>query len=194
MLTTPEVELAENNVSLLRGYALVASKLKAIRTKTSTIYRRFDELSARKLLFYQAKLAELEYEPKQLNNEDRKAKDKISVGCQRSWKTFEKHAYGRDGVAEEARDKKGRPRDEDSESIREVSYARSFPELWNDFNTYIRHRRSASSAPTPSQLSSIQEYTYSSAQLVLRQHSRQGRRRSSSLGCIRRDSLEEDRA
>ncbi|KAF8858324.1 hypothetical protein BDZ45DRAFT_726129 [Acephala macrosclerotiorum] len=106
MSTTPDVELAENNVNPVRGFALVASYINSDIDKTTTIYRRFDELSARNLLFYQAELAELEYKLKQLDDEDRKAKDKVSVACQKSWETFEKHAHGRDGVAEVARERR----------------------------------------------------------------------------------------
>lgn len=72
--------------------------------KTTTIYRRFDELSARNLLFYQAELAGLEEELKQLDNEDRDAKDQTSIAFQRDWSTFVSYANG-DGVTAKAKEK-----------------------------------------------------------------------------------------
>jgi len=42
------------------GFPLVADKITSDVDKTTTIYRRFDRLSARNLLLLQAELAELE--------------------------------------------------------------------------------------------------------------------------------------
>jgi len=92
-MSNSDVELGDNNdVNPGRGFALVAAKINKDNDKTSTIYRRFDELSARNLLFYQAELAELEEELALLDNEDRKAPDEISVACQMDWSSFRKHA------------------------------------------------------------------------------------------------------
>ncbi|CZR64985.1 uncharacterized protein PAC_14885 [Phialocephala subalpina] len=95
-MSLSDIEHANHNVNLTRGFALLASKINSDIDKISTIYRRFDELSARNLLFYQAELAELEYELKRLDDEDRKAKDEISVACQRDWSTFARHAASAD--------------------------------------------------------------------------------------------------
>ncbi len=104
-MSTSDIELANKNVNPIRGFAQVASKINSDVDKTTTIYRRFDELSARNLLFYQAELAELEDELNQLDDEDRSAKDETSVACQRDWRTFEIYANGRDGSAARAREK-----------------------------------------------------------------------------------------
>jgi hypothetical protein len=75
-----------------RGFALVASKLASDIDKTTTIYRRFDELSARNLLFYQAELAELEEQQKEYDDEDRNARDQVSIECQKDWNEFVRNA------------------------------------------------------------------------------------------------------
>ena len=92
-MSNSDVELGNNhNVNPRRGFALVAAKINSDNDKTSNIYRRFDELSARNLLFYQAEIAELEEELVFLDDEDSKAKDEISVACQMDWSSFRKHA------------------------------------------------------------------------------------------------------
>jgi hypothetical protein len=75
-----------------RGFALVASKLASDIDKTTTIYRRFDELSARNLLFYQAELAELEEQQKEYDDEDKNARDQVSIECQKDWNEFVRNA------------------------------------------------------------------------------------------------------
>jgi hypothetical protein len=87
-----DVELASQPAKPARGFALVASKIASDSDKTTTIYRRFDELSARNLLFYQAELAELEGQQRDYDEVDRNAKDQASIECQRDWSEFEKHA------------------------------------------------------------------------------------------------------
>jgi hypothetical protein len=77
-----DIELAQRKVAGTCGFALVASKLNSDVDKTTTIYQRFDQLSARNLLFYQAELAELEEQQKRQDTEDRDAKDQASIECQ----------------------------------------------------------------------------------------------------------------
>lgn len=92
-MTTLDIELAPPSAKKsIRGFALVASKIASDIDKTTTIYRRFDELSARNLLFYQAELAELEDAQRGYDEEDRNAKDQASIECQRDWSEFERHA------------------------------------------------------------------------------------------------------
>jgi hypothetical protein len=60
IMSTVDIELApQSTESPTRGFALVASKIDSDIDKITTIYRRFDELSARNLLFYQAELLSL---------------------------------------------------------------------------------------------------------------------------------------
>lgn len=92
-MSNADVELGNNtDVNPRRGFALVAAKINSDNDKTSNIYRRFDELSARNLLFYQAEIAELEEELLFLDDEDSKTSDEISVACQMDWSSFEKYA------------------------------------------------------------------------------------------------------
>jgi hypothetical protein len=77
-----DVELASQPAYPARGFALVASKIASDSDKTTTIYRRFDELSARNLLFYQAELAELEGQQRDYDEVDRNAKDQASIQSQ----------------------------------------------------------------------------------------------------------------
>jgi len=78
--------------ALSKGFSAVASKIAADPDKTTTIYRRFDKLSARNLLFYQAELTELESQQEVLDNEDRMTTDEYSDNCQRDWRWFEEGA------------------------------------------------------------------------------------------------------
>ncbi|CZR63052.1 uncharacterized protein PAC_12949 [Phialocephala subalpina] len=100
-MPTPDIELGPQNVTPVRGFALVASKIASDADKTTTIYRRFDELSARNLLFYQAELAELEEQLREYDEDDSKARDESAVECQRDWSEFERSAE--EGVVREKR-------------------------------------------------------------------------------------------
>lgn len=91
-MSTMDIELGQSVKKQGRGFALVASKIASDTDKTTTIYRRFDELSARNLLFYQAELAELEDLQREYDKEDVNAKDHVSIECQRDWSEFAKHA------------------------------------------------------------------------------------------------------
>lgn len=104
-MSSYDLELVNNNVNPTRGFALVAAKINSDRDKTTTVYRRFDELSARNLLFYQAELGELEDDLKHLDEEDKLAKDETSKACQKDWKSFEDHAKGLNGAEVKAREK-----------------------------------------------------------------------------------------
>jgi hypothetical protein len=83
-----DVELAAIDTIPAKGFASVSSKIASDPDKSTTIYRHFDELSARNLLFYQAELAELEEEQRQCDVEDKTARDQPSVECQRDWREF----------------------------------------------------------------------------------------------------------
>lgn len=91
-MPTLDIELATQNLNPTRGFALVASKISSDIDKTTTIYRRFDELSARNLLFYQAELAELEELQREYDEVDRSAKDQAAIESQRDWNKFACHA------------------------------------------------------------------------------------------------------
>ena len=70
----------------------MASKIASDIDKTTTIYRRFDELSARNLLFYQTELAELEDLQREYDEVDRNAKDQAAIESRGDWNKFVCHA------------------------------------------------------------------------------------------------------
>lgn len=88
VMSAGDIELAQRNVDRTCGFALVASKINSDADKTTTIFRRFDELSARNLLFYQAELAGLEQQQKRQDKKDEDARDLASVECQSDWNKF----------------------------------------------------------------------------------------------------------
>ncbi|KFZ20557.1 hypothetical protein V502_03141 [Pseudogymnoascus sp. VKM F-4520 (FW-2644)] len=71
-----------------KGFIAVASKIASDPDKSTTIYRRFDNLSTRNILYYQAELAELEDLQKRYDEEDQNARDESSIECQRDWEAF----------------------------------------------------------------------------------------------------------
>lgn len=84
-----DIELAHPNPC--DGFIAVSSKIASDPDKSTTIYRTFDALSARNLIFYQAELAELEHQQKHHDEEDRNARErgeKEPILCQRDWETF----------------------------------------------------------------------------------------------------------
>jgi hypothetical protein len=82
------------------GFPRVADKIASDPDKTTTIYRRFDRLSARNLLLLQAELAELEALQNRYDTEDLKKRDQITIDCHHEWGEFEKH-----GTATESKGK-----------------------------------------------------------------------------------------
>jgi hypothetical protein len=90
-MSPQDIELASRATGPSKGFAAVASKIAHDPDKSSTIYRRFDWLSARNLLFYQAELAELEEVQRRYDEEDLedwKARDETSMERQRDWEKF----------------------------------------------------------------------------------------------------------
>lgn len=92
VLAAPPPSLFPNTTESTRqpckGFIAVTSKIASDADKSTTIYRRFDKLSIRNLLFYQAELAELEDLQGRYDEEDEKANDESSRECQRDWETF----------------------------------------------------------------------------------------------------------
>lgn len=89
-MSPQDLELASRDAGPSKGFSAVASKIAHDPDKSTTIYRHFDWLSARNLLFYQAELAKLEEVQRHYDEEDRKARDEMSIECQRDWKKFAK--------------------------------------------------------------------------------------------------------
>jgi len=124
-------EIKRTLAPLTKGFIAVTSKIASDPDKSTTIYRRFDALSARNLIFYQAELAELEDLQRQYDEEDCKAGDAASIECQRDWEAFVRCAR------EEGREKR---KMEVAMKIREVleryrEYSSSEEIMWADEET-----------------------------------------------------------
>jgi hypothetical protein len=88
-----DIELSSRELQPIGGFPSVADKIASDVDKTTTIYRRFDKLSARNILLLQAELAELERLQDRYNAEDRKRMDdEVVTEGQRDWREFEKNA------------------------------------------------------------------------------------------------------
>ena len=81
----------------INGFPRVADKIASDADKTTTIYRRFDRLSARNLLFLEAELAELEAEQNKYDAFDLIAADQVVIESHCDWRKFERHANETDG-------------------------------------------------------------------------------------------------
>jgi hypothetical protein len=167
-MSAGDIELAQRKVAGTRGFALVASKLNSDADKTTTIYRRFDELSARNLLFYQAELAELEERQKRQDTEDRDAKDQASIECQSDWNKFAEAAESTDAANRREKEKM-----ELAIKIRERlekyrSSPRSIQGCTMRSTNVAKIRRSPSFTSSSSQRrAAFKEHSPSNAQLVL---------------------------
>lgn len=82
---------------IINGFPTVAAKIASDKDKTTTIYRRFDRLSARNLLYMQAELAELEAEQDAYDAADLNDGDLVTKQSQSDWNEFVKCAYDEDG-------------------------------------------------------------------------------------------------
>lgn len=83
-----DIELANRKKEYINGFPSVAAKIACDTDKTTTIYRRFDRLSARNLLFLQAQVAELEGLQDRYDAEDLKTGDLVTKQCQSDWTDF----------------------------------------------------------------------------------------------------------
>ncbi|MCJ1382292.1 hypothetical protein MMC17_005405 [Xylographa soralifera] len=78
------------------GFPTVAHFITQDQDNTSTIYRRFDSLSARSLLYLQSYLQRLEADQTTLDDEVLKTYDRDSKDAASSWEAFED--FARDGL------------------------------------------------------------------------------------------------
>lgn len=65
-----DVEKDGINITYLKGYPSLAAFVSSDEDRSSVIYKRFDRLSARSLLYQQSELAELQKEQDELDGED----------------------------------------------------------------------------------------------------------------------------
>jgi hypothetical protein len=86
---------AEGNAT--DGFPRVAAKIASDIDKTTTIYRRFDRLSARNILLLQAEIAELECKQDRYDEEDRKQGcGDVAWDSQSEWIKFVEHSAAKD--------------------------------------------------------------------------------------------------
>lgn len=81
----------------IQGFPRVADKIACDPDRTSTIFRRFDRLSARSLLFLEAQLAELEARQNRSDEQDLIAASSTTVERHSDWRKFEAYATERNG-------------------------------------------------------------------------------------------------
>jgi len=86
----------------INGFPRVADKITRDIDKTTTIYRRYDRLSARNLLLPEAEIAELEALQNKYDEDDLRTQSVLVIECQSDWRKFEKHAAARDGNGQSA--------------------------------------------------------------------------------------------
>ncbi|KFY34897.1 hypothetical protein V494_06389 [Pseudogymnoascus sp. VKM F-4513 (FW-928)] len=84
----------------LNGFPRVAQKLASDPDKTTTIFRRFDRLSARNLILLEAELAELEERLERWDERDKLSVEEEVRECHTEWSAFERLAGGRDADGE----------------------------------------------------------------------------------------------
>jgi hypothetical protein len=81
----------ETRCVYIKGYASLAAFIAEDRDKSTAIFRRFDRLSARNLLYLQSELAELEAKQDAFDKEDFKAGTEEKASA-RSWPIFKQRA------------------------------------------------------------------------------------------------------
>ncbi|KUJ13202.1 uncharacterized protein LY89DRAFT_651306 [Mollisia scopiformis] len=93
-----DIERARPNP--INGFPRLASKIASDPDKTTTIYRRFDKLSARNLLYLEAEIAELETLQNQHDEADLKSADSTTISCHSDWRKFQRCAGEQDAHGE----------------------------------------------------------------------------------------------
>ncbi|PQE28778.1 chorismate mutase protein [Rutstroemia sp. NJR-2017a WRK4] len=88
---TTDVELATVEIRHISGYPSLASFIASDKDKSTVIYRRFDRLSARNILYLQSELAELEARQDEYDREDVKG-SMVDKQCARNWNEFRERA------------------------------------------------------------------------------------------------------
>lgn len=91
-----DVELAIAQVEYPNGFASVADFIVQDKDKTSTIFRRFDRLAVRNLLYLQSRLQGLEVLQNELDNQDLHSVDLCTKKAAISWEAFESLAKTRE--------------------------------------------------------------------------------------------------
>jgi len=76
----------------ISGFPRVAAKIASDPDKTTVLFRRFDRLSARNILYLEAEIAELEAQQNTFDHQDLVAADQPTLESHTNWSKFERHA------------------------------------------------------------------------------------------------------
>ena len=87
--SSEDIELAASEKEYPNGFASVAAFIAKDADNTSTIYRRFDRLAARNLLYLQSRLQKLEVVQDELDDKCLGTNDEGSKRAATSWEDFE---------------------------------------------------------------------------------------------------------
>jgi len=89
-------EDAKNKFEPAIGFPSLAAFIASDKDKSTAIFRRFDKLSARNLLYLQSQLAELEARQELYDKEDAEIEDRAgqmtALQCARNWADFKENA------------------------------------------------------------------------------------------------------
>jgi hypothetical protein len=86
-----DTELGTIEIRHVIGYPSLASFIASDKDKSTVIYRRFDRLSARNILYLQSELADLEARQDAYDKEDVKG-SMADKQCARNWNDFKKRS------------------------------------------------------------------------------------------------------
>lgn len=98
-----DVENDAVKVHYLIGYPSLAAFIASDKNNTTAIFRRFDRLGARNLLYLQSELAELEARQDAFDAQDLKTLTTDQKGDLRDWKVFAEQAKDDNNVRDKER-------------------------------------------------------------------------------------------
>lgn len=122
-------------VQFVNGYASLAAFITSDADKSTAIYRRFDRLSVRNLLFLQSELEELQALQDEYDREDDKGTTEQQA-TKRNLTTLKERARGSDGNAEAAQKRLELQR-EIAEKLKGYSKQHSYPQIEHLLNLYV---------------------------------------------------------
>lgn len=91
---------SESRMQFLSGYPSLANFIASDRDRTTLIYKRYDELAARNLLYLQSELAELQARQRRVDNADLSA-DMPTKQCARNYTDFQQAVQANDARQKE---------------------------------------------------------------------------------------------
>jgi hypothetical protein len=89
---TRDLEIGMTEMQYVKGYPSLASFISSDKDRSTAIYRRFDGLAARNILYLQSELAELEAQQKMFDAEDVNG-SMLDKTCARNWSDFKRISF-----------------------------------------------------------------------------------------------------